>query len=138
MGRIVAFDWGTKRIGVSVSDEEQILAHQIASELKNDEGLHSRIEKLFREYQPEKILVGLPKSLAGELAKSAREAEIFGRGLSQRFNLPVEFLDERFTSKLARQKLKNGRKFSQSNRIDVDNTVAQTILQEYLDRGKTP
>jgi len=138
MGRVAAFDWGTKRIGVAVSDEERMLAHKARVELKNDPSLYPGIQKFFREYQPEKILVGLPKSLSGELTESALKALAFGKELSRKFGIRVEFLDERFSTKTAQQKLKAGGKNFKQSRGDIDNTVAQSMLQQYLDRGKIP
>lgn len=132
MGRIAALDWGSKRIGFSVSDEEQMLAHQVAEEFLNDPGFEKKLARFLRDNPVEKLLIGLPKALSGKSGGSAVAARAFGENLGRKFGLPVEFIDERFSSRLAKVKLRPD-KTSRGRKGDVDNTAAQLLLQEYLD-----
>jgi putative Holliday junction resolvase len=136
MGRIAALDWGRKRIGFSVSDEEQLLAHQVNEKFVNDASFEKKFRQFLKTCPVEKLLIGLPTTLTGGVSSSTAAARAFGNKLSKKFGLPVEFLDERFTSRLAQQKLA-AHHYGRGRKAEVDNIAAQLLLQEYLDAKRS-
>ena len=119
---ILAFDFGLKRIGVAVGEPELGTAHPLPAIAAP--GFLS-IEKLVREWRPAALVVGLPVAEQGEHAL-ARRVERFARQLEGRFRLPVERVDECFTSVEAESRLRG------MKRKAVDSVAAQLILEQYL------
>jgi putative Holliday junction resolvase len=136
MGRLLGLDIGEKRIGVAISDETRTLARPLLTVTrasKKEDFAH--IETLCREYQIEKIIAGLPKTLRNEEGPQARRVRRYADELSAAINLPIEFWDERFSSVDARDRLAaSGRKPRAKGAIDA--AAAAIILQEYLDAQK--
>lgn len=133
MGRILAIDYGSKRTGIAVTDEMQIIASGLTTvSTKN------LLEFLISYTSSEKvdlIVIGLPKQMNNELSESEPLILKFIKILNNKFpNMPVERVDERFTSKMAFQTMivsglnKNKRK----NKSLVDEISATIILQSYL------
>jgi putative holliday junction resolvase len=100
--KVLALDYGRARTGVAVSDPTGTLARPLgvveraATELGLD-----RLAALIEEERPERVVVGLPITLRGEVGEQARETERFVEALRARVDVPVEPFDERFTTKLA-------------------------------------
>jgi len=133
--RILALDWGTVRIGAAISDPDGKIAFPLDKFL---DAKHAEVEikKIVDELQVEKILVGMPKNLAGEAGKSAEAAERFVQQLQALVACKFEWLDERFTSKQAGEAL-HEQGISEKKSKDVkDNISAQIMLQQYLDTQK--
>jgi putative Holliday junction resolvase len=132
MARIMSVDWGTVRVGVAMTDEEQKLAfplqHTLETKTAGDE-----IRKLTEEYQIERILVGLPLSLQGQQGESAQKAQKFGDDLAKRTGLQVEYVDERFSSVASTQALHEQDIKEKDQRQIKDNISAALLLQQYLD-----
>ena len=101
---ILAFDFGLKRIGVAVGEPELGMAHPLPAIAQ-----FSQIQQLISEWQPVRLVVGLPTSVQGEAHAMTRQAEDFARRLERRFRLPVARVDERFTSVEAHSKLRGTR-----------------------------
>ncbi len=133
--RILGIDYGTKRIGIAVSDPLRIIAKGCAT-VANDARVMERIRPFITEFDPGSIVVGCPLNLRGDSAASEEGAGQFARDLENEFHLPVDRFDERFTSVRAHQTLlemgvpKKGRR---SKEI-IDTMAAALILQGYLDR----
>ena len=135
MARILAIDYGSKRVGLAVTDPLQIIATALTTV-----GSHEVIAYL-RDYiskEPvECIVVGEAKNLDGTPAESAPLIQSFVKGLKKNFPaIPVELEDERFTSKMAFQSMIDSG-MSKSKRRDkkmVDKISAVIILQSYLER----
>jgi putative Holliday junction resolvase len=135
MARILAIDYGSKRVGIAVTDPLQIIATALTTV-----GSHE-VMAFLKDYtakEPvERIVVGEAKNLDGTPAESARLIEPFVKGLKKTFpEIPVEMEDERFTSKIAFQSMIDSG-MSKSKRRDknmVDKISAVIILQSYLER----
>jgi putative Holliday junction resolvase len=96
---VMAFDYGTRRVGVAVGNTE-IRASQALKTITapNIENLFREIKSLFEEWQPKQIVVGLPTHPDGAEHEMTSKAKRFGNQIHGRFNLPVAWVDERFTS----------------------------------------
>ena len=134
MSRIVAIDYGRKRTGIAVSDTLQLIANGLTTvpthELLNFIGGYVAKEPV------ERIIIGLPKQMNNEASENMKNIEPFVRSLKKRFpELPVEYVDERFTSVLAhRTMLEAGlKKKDRQNKALVDEISATIILQTYLE-----
>ena len=136
MGRLLGLDVGEKRIGVAISDETRTLARPLLTVTRaSKKEDFARIETLCREYQIEKIIAGLPKTLRNEEGLQAQRVRRYADELSAAINLPIEFWDERFSSVDAQDRLADsGRKPRAKGAIDA--AAAAIILQEYLDAQK--
>ena len=133
MGRLLAIDYGSKRTGIAVTDEMQIIASGLTTvDTKN---LVPFLKTYCESELVELFLIGLPKQMNNELSESEPLILKFIKILNNKFpNMPVERVDERFTSKMAFQTMiasgvnKNKRK----NKSLVDEISATIILQSYL------
>jgi len=132
--RILGIDYGTKRIGVAISDPLRIIAKGIAV-ISNTPAAISELEKLVREYKPEKIIIGMPLNLKGEKGLKAEEVEIFIKQIENEIQIEVVRFDERFTSKIAQQTQRdmNVKKKARQVKGTIDSMAAALILQGYLD-----
>jgi putative Holliday junction resolvase len=131
---ILGIDFGSARIGLAISDELQLLAHPLAT-VSAKENVIKRIAQIVQEKKIEKIVVGIPKNLSGEIGKAANEAIAFVERLRAALSR-VEIItwDERLTTVAANRTLRDlGRKIRDTRRY-VDQVAAQMILQGYLDR----
>ena len=132
-GRILAVDYGTKRVGLAVTDETQTLAQPLAT-LKNNgvRGLISAIVKVVEEEEVISVVVGLPYTMRGEKGPMAERVEAFAEGLSSGLNVPVSTCDESLSSASAeRALLKMGRSPSREKER-VDQLAAVYILRSHL------
>jgi putative Holliday junction resolvase len=125
---VLAFDFGLKRIGVAVGEPELGTAHPLPAIAAP--GFDS-ISRLVSEWQPRRLVVGLPVAEQGEHAL-ARRVERFARQLEGRFRLPVARVDERFSSVEAQSRLKGSRTKSAAGRKAIDSVAAQLILEQYF------
>ena len=134
MSRILAIDYGRKRTGVAVSDAMQIIANGLTTVPTHE--LLDFITGYVQKEPVERILVGLPKQMNNEASESMKIIAPFVRSLKKRLpEIPVEFVDERFTSVLAhRTMLEAGlKKKDRQNKALVDEISATIILQTYLE-----
>ena len=135
MGRILAFDYGTKRTGIAVTDPLQL----IASGLKTVET--SEILTFLKAYCTDEevvlFVVGLPRQMNNLPSESEQFIKSFIRNLKRTFpEIPIKREDERFTSKMALQSMIDSgiRKKQRQNKVMVDEISATLILQSYLNR----
>lgn len=134
MSRILAIDYGRKRTGIAVSDAMQIIANGLTTVPTHE--LLDFITGYVQKEPVERILVGLPKQMNNEASESMKYIDPFVRSLKKRLpEIPVEFVDERFTSVLAhRTMLEAGlKKKDRQNKALVDEISATIILQTYLE-----
>ena len=134
MSRILAIYYGRKRTGVAVSDAMQIIANGLTTVPTHE--LLDFITGYVQKEPVERILVGLPKQMNNEASESMKYIDPFVRSLKKRLpEIPVEFVDERFTSVLAhRTMLEAGlKKKDRQNKALVDEISATIILQTYLE-----
>lgn len=134
MGRILALDYGRKRTGVAVSDPLKIIANGLTTVASHE--LLAFIQQYTAKEQVERIIIGLPKQMSGELSESMNYIQPFVVRLKKAFpDMPVEYVDERFTSVLAHQAMLVGgvKKKDRQNKALVDEISATIILQSYLE-----
>ena len=125
MGRILALDYGTKRIGVALSDETKIIAIPKPYLLYSEK---QKLIQLVKDSEVEAILLGLPLGLSGQETESTKKVRKFGDWLREETNLPVRMIDERLTTKEAQGLTKD--------RELIDSLVAQKMLERYLEKLK--
>ncbi len=134
MGRILAIDYGKKRTGIAVSDTLQLIANGLTT-VPTVELMSFLTDYVSRE-PVERIIVGLPKQMNNEASENAKRIEPFVRTLRKAMpNIPVEYVDERFTSVLAHRAMLEGglKKKARQNKALVDEISATIILQDYLE-----
>lgn len=138
--RIMGLDYGSKTVGVAISDPLLITAQGIEIIRRKEESKQrqtlARIEELIVEYQVEQIVLGLPKNMNNSLGERAEMTCEFKEKLERRTGLPVTLWDERLTT-VAAEKVLIEAGVRRENRKDyVDMIAAVMILQGYLDNGK--
>jgi len=135
LGRILAFDYGTKRTGVAVTDPLQIIANSL--ETVRTFQLMEFIEGYLARETVDVFVLGYPRQMNNEPSDTAPAIEALARKLAKKYpTIPVEFADERFTSKLAQQTMIMGgvKKKDRQNKGLVDSISAAIILQSYMER----
>lgn len=133
MGRIMAIDYGSKRVGLAVTDPLRIIASGL--ETVHSKDLIAFLENYFRKETVDIIVVGEPKTLDNKASDSARFIEPFVTHLRKKFpDIKIERFDERFTSALAHQTMLEGGlgKKARRDKDLVDRISATIILQDYL------
>jgi len=135
LGRILAIDYGLKRVGIAVTDPMKIIANSLTTveTLK----IFDFLSTYFSKEQVERLVVGLPKQMNNQPSESMPYIEEFVKKFRASFpGIPVEYMDERFTSKLAVQAMVQGgvKKKARQNKALIDSVSATIILQSYLER----
>ncbi len=132
--RLMGLDLGEKRIGVSISDPDRLIAQSLTviqhTSLKRD--IHA-IEKLAKEHEVEKVVVGLPRRMDGTLGPAAEMAQTFAQELERRTKLPTVMWDERLTTVAAQRAMIEAGVRREKRRERVDAVAAAILLQSYLD-----
>ncbi len=132
--RILALDHGTRRIGVAVSDELQMIAQPLEFiSAEPLEGCLDRLREILREKEVELILIGLPRNMDGSLGPAAVKVEEFVTELQAACDVPVRTWDERLTSVQANRVLIQGKVRRDQRKAKVDQMAAAILLQSYLD-----
>lgn len=137
MARVLAIDYGQKRVGVAVTDDLQIIASGLTTVHVKD--IITFLEDYLTKYEVETIVVGLAMDLKNQPAQSARFIEPFVKHITKKFpQVKIERVDERFTSKMAFQTMIDGglKKKARQNKALVDQISATIILQSYLEQKK--
>ena len=137
MARVLAIDYGQKRVGVAVTDDLQIIASGLTTVHVKD--IIAFLEEYLNKYEVETIVVGLAMDLKNQPAQSARFIEPFVKHITKKFpQVTIERVDERFTSKMAFQTMIDGglKKKARQNKALVDQISATIILQSYLEQKK--
>ena len=134
MKRILALDYGRRRVGVACSDPLGLTAqpHGIIDGRKMDL-LITEINKLISEKQIQKVIVGYPLNLKGQTGSAADRVSRFAERLSSVVNIPVELWDERLTSVQAQKTIHQMGKKPSQNKAKIDTLSAVLILQNYID-----
>ena len=137
-GRRLGLDIGTVRVGVATSDPDGILAtpYEVVYRYGGDNLALRRIVEIAAEIEAIEIVAGDPTSLDGTARASAAKAHKFARKLSQRTDVPIRFIDERFTTTQAHALLQSAGKTSRQRRETVDAAAAVLILQTAIDQEK--
>jgi putative Holliday junction resolvase len=133
-GRVLALDYGTRRVGVAMSDPLRILASGVGTWV-NDAGLLAAIAKLVHDEMVVLIVVGMPYAPDGGKGAKAREVEAFMQRLGGVVQVPLTTWDESYTSVDAHKAFRDGgmKKKQRRDRAAVDTMAARILLQQFLD-----
>jgi len=138
--RIMGLDYGSKTVGVAVSDALGITAQGVETiRRKSEKRLRqtlARIDALIEEYQVESIVLGFPKNMNNTIGNRAEKSLEFQKILKKRTGLPVVMWDERLTTVEAYQTMKEAKVRREDRKKYVDELAAMFILQGYLDFGE--
>ena len=135
--RILGLDYGSKTVGVAVSDPLGLTAQSVETIWRKQENklrqTLARIEELAAEYQAEKIVLGLPKNMNNTIGERAEKTLEFREMLERRTGLPVVMWDERLTTVEAERTLIEASVRRENRKQYLDQLAAVFILQGYLD-----
>jgi putative holliday junction resolvase len=139
--RVIAFDIGTVRVGVAVSDEAGIIASPAGVVSRSDDAQEDagRLAEIARSRGAERIVIGMPISLRGEREIAAQQMEQFAALLREAAEVEVVEWDERMTTAIAERAMIEGDVSRMERRGKIDQVAAAVLLQGYLDaerRGK--
>ncbi len=138
MGRLLAIDYGRRRCGIAVSDPMQIVAGALCTVSANE--LLNWIRTYTSKEDVERIIIGEPHNMDGTESESMRDIRPFVSRLRKAMpNMPIEMVDERFTTKIAFQTLLTagvGKKARNNKSGLVDRVSATIILQTYMDMNQ--
>ena len=135
MGRIVAIDYGTKRCGLAVTDPGQIIASPLETVLTHE--LMNYLQTYFEKEEVELLVVGHPRQMDHSESESMKQIRFFVGAFKKRFKkIPVEWMDERFTSRLAMDAMVAGgmKKSDRKVKGNVDRVSAAIILQSFMEK----
>ena len=135
--RIMGLDYGSKTVGVAMSDPLGITAQAVETIWRKDENklrkTCARIEELISEYEVERIVLGLPKHMNNDLGERAQKALAVGEMVKRRTGLEVVMWDERLTTVEAERTLIENNVRRENRKQYIDKIAAVFILQGYLD-----
>lgn len=131
--RILAIDFGEKRIGIAVTDPLNIFAYPLVT-LNNDKNFLNEIEKIILNYSVKKIIIGNPIKESGKDSKILPLINSLKDKLEKKFNMPVELVDERYTSLIAMQRIVESvtSKNKRQEKGLLDKNSAAVLLEDYL------
>lgn len=133
MARIVAIDYGQKRVGLAATDELQIIANALTTVHSKD--IFTFLKEYVKNENVECFVIGEPKQMNNTQSESARFIEPFVKKMIKEFpDIKIDRFDERFTSKMASQAILDAglKKKDRQNKALVDSVSATIILQSYL------
>lgn len=131
----MAFDFGTKRLGIAVTDPLKMFATALTTIHPKD--IVPFLQKYLQAEQVSVFVVGEPKQMDGTASQSAQDVRGFVTILKKNFpDIPVEMIDERFTSKMASATIAQSglKKMARQNKALIDTISATIILQSYLEK----
>ena len=135
--RILGLDYGSKTVGVAVSDPLGLTAQRVETIWRKQENklrrTLARIEELVKEYQAERIVIGLPRNMNNTMGERAEKSLEFGEMVEKRTGLPVIMWDERLTTREAERALMEAGVRRENRKEYLDSVAAVLILQGYLD-----
>jgi putative Holliday junction resolvase len=133
--RIMALDYGRKRLGLAISDQMQLTSRPLSILTRTNRAADlRRIRQICREHGVARIVIGHPLHMTGERGQMADEVARFANRLQRELGVPVELLDERLTSWEAEQK--TSAPASRRRSDSKDDIAAAILLREYLDRNQ--
>lgn len=136
MSRALGVDYGTKRVGLAISDGIGLTARPL--EVVPRQQLSETLRGLFAEYEIDTVVVGLPTALRGHEGDSAAGARELGAEIGEDMGVDVVYVDERFTSRMAENALLESGMRRRDRKETVDKVAAAIILQTYLDGRSSP
>lgn len=137
MGRIMAIDYGTKRVGIAVTDPNKIIA--TALDTVHSKDIIDYLRSYFGREEVECVVVGEPRQMDNTASEVTPQVEQFVKALKKAFpEMKVARFDERFTSKMAQQAIMMSgvKKMERRNKAMIDQTSAVIILQSYMNANQ--
>lgn len=137
MGRILAIDYGQKRVGLAVTDEHQIIATALDTIHVKD--IIAYLKQYVQQEKVDCIVVGEPKQMNNKASESVKYIDPFVKHLKKIFSdIPIDRYDERFTSNMALQSMidMGSKKKDRQKKENIDKISAVLILQSYLESKK--
>ncbi len=136
-GRVLAIDYGRRRIGLAVSDALGLAARPLGTlERTNRRDDLRRLRQVVRQHEIRRIVVGHPLHLDGTAGEMATEAARFAARIEKQLSVPVELVDERLSSWEAEQMLAAGKAAPWKRAVKLDALAAAVILRDYLERKR--
>lgn len=136
-GRILAIDYGRRRIGLAVSDALGLVARPLGTlQRTNRRDDLRRLRQVVRQHEIRRIVVGHPLHLDGTASEMAAEAARFAKRVEKQLGVPVELVDERLSSWEAEQMLAAGRIAPRKRAAELDQVAAAVILRDYLEHKR--
>ena len=136
--RILALDFGERRIGVAVTDPTGMLAQPLETVERRPPPSRTHLDQIAElalEYRAARIVVGLPLHMDGRAGPEVEAVRAFGLEVAARTGVPVDYLDERWTTREAERTLRELGVSSRKRRRRLDPIAASLILRTYLERG---
>ena len=135
MPRVLAVDWGERRVGIAVSDPQGVIATGLTTlQVNGEEQAVARVAEVVREQEAELVVVGMPLLMSGERGEAAEAAQRFADRLGRRTGVPVDTYDERLTSALSARRLREVGVRTGHAKARVDQGAAVALLESYLQR----
>ncbi|MBL8030992.1 MAG: Holliday junction resolvase RuvX [Candidatus Doudnabacteria bacterium] len=122
--RILGIDYGTKRVGLAISDELGLLAREL--DIVSPVDFFRRLPGLIKEYEIESIVLGVPLNMSGQDTDKTKEVRAFQQSVEEASGVPVHGVDERLSSQMAQR--------ISGSATNLDSLAAQIILQNYLNQ----
>ncbi len=135
----MALDWGERRVGVALSDPSgRVATPRCVLDTLEVRRRGPSLMRLVEEASPERLLVGLPLTLSGEMGPQARKVRSEAGQLAHDLGIPLEFWDERFSSEEAQRIVWESNRTTRDARGSLDMIAASLFLQSYLDAQADP
>ncbi|MGM8214201.1 Holliday junction resolvase RuvX [Bacillaceae bacterium W0354] len=137
--KTLGLDVGEKTIGVAVSDALHMTAQSVETIQWSEQNFETAVqplERIIKDYEVSKIIVGLPKNMNGTIGPRAEASQHFADFLRSHFSLPVELWDERLTTMAAERILLEADVSRKKRKLVIDKMAAAMILQSYLDANR--
>lgn len=136
VGSVLAIDYGLKKIGLAVSDEERIFAfpHSVI-ENKNFESVLNFILDVVCEKNVDLIIIGMPFNMDGSKGSMAKNVDAFMEKMKKKINIPIQVVDERLSSFMANENLKESGLSSKVSKEYVDKEAARIMLGEFIENS---
>ena len=134
MGRLLAIDYGEKRLGLAISDPNQIISKPLKTLFLSDSKyIYNELEKIIIDYEIQKLIIGLPVGMNGKNTQQTRKVEAFREFLQNKIDIPIILFDERLSSVSAKKSLISQGVKTGHNKSKIDQTAAAIFLQHFLD-----
>ena len=134
MGRLLAIDYGEKRLGLAISDPNQIISKPLKTIILSDsQYIYNELEKIISDYEIQKLIIGLPLGMDGKNTQQTSKVEAFKEDLQHKISIPVILFDERLSSVSAKKSLISQGIKAGHNKSKIDQAAAAIFLQHFLD-----
>jgi len=132
--KVMGLDIGTKRVGVAISDPLAIAANaKGVFEYKKEEELIEKIKEYIKQFEVDAVVLGLPVNMNGTIGEAAKKILQLADTLRKKLTVPVDVFDERLSTVMAENFLKEADLSRKKRKKVIDISSAQIILQDYLD-----